>query len=151
MQRKSIKTSIWLDPEFRSLSSDAQWIYLGRKFRDQREPVTVELLQSWASDGDPIELEKAIAELAATRFGYVLKRAIARKKITPELRIEIYERDGFKCVTCGTSENLEIDHIIPLAKGGTDDPANLQTMCAPHNRKKGTKIDGLVQDGRRIP
>lgn len=46
------------------------------------------------------------------------------------LRDKILKRDKFKCQGCGKiDENAEIDHIIPLVKGGTDAESNLQTLC----------------------
>lgn len=49
----------------------------------------------------------------------------------------IYDRDGRRCLLCGATEPLEVDHRIPLARGGTNDLENLQTLCAPCNRRKG--------------
>lgn len=62
-----------------------------------------------------------------------------RKPIKPELRISIFERDNHTCVYCKSDENLSIDHIIPVIKGGTNDPSNLQTLCRSCNSRKGTK------------
>lgn len=42
----------------------------------------------------------------------------------------VAERDGRKCVRCETSRAaFECDHIVPVKDGGTDDPANLRTLC----------------------
>ena len=49
----------------------------------------------------------------------------------------VFDRDGWECVICGSHRNLSVDHIIPKALGGTDDLENLQTMCIPHNVRKG--------------
>lgn len=59
--------------------------------------------------------------------------------ISPPVRREVYDRDGRKCKHCGTNERLSIDHIIARINGGTDDPSNLQTLCMPCNRRKGTR------------
>lgn len=48
----------------------------------------------------------------------------------------VKKRDGNKCVKCGTTSDLTVDHIIPLSKGGTDDFANLTTLCFTHNAMK---------------
>lgn len=56
-------------------------------------------------------------------------------------RKRIYERDGYKCIICGSDEHLSIDHIIPTSKGGTDEDSNLCTMCLRCNRKKANKIE----------
>lgn len=49
----------------------------------------------------------------------------------------ILERDGYCCAYCGQTEGLfEVDHIVPVALGGGDDPENLICVCAPCNRSK---------------
>lgn len=45
-----------------------------------------------------------------------------------QLRAAIFYRDAYRCALCpGAGE--EVDHIIPIAAGGTDDSANLRTLC----------------------
>lgn len=40
------------------------------------------------------------------------------------------ERDGWRCVQCGLRGRLDVDHIVPLRRGGaTYDLANLQVLC----------------------
>ena len=64
--------------------------------------------------------------------------------ISPKMRFEILERDGFRCQLCGATakhrSRLEIDHKIPKNRGGSDEPDNLWTLCISCNRGKGTKI-----------
>lgn len=68
---------------------------------------------------------------------------VERAKVSKELRQEIFERDGYTCVNCGSTkkESLEIDHIIPISKGGKTEPGNLQTLCRNCNIRKGNNID----------
>lgn len=50
----------------------------------------------------------------------------------PELRTQLFERDGWTCKYCGdgvTRENSTLDHVLPVSKGGTNDPENLATCC----------------------
>lgn len=64
-----------------------------------------------------------------------------RQPIPRKLRHEVFKRDGYRCRECGLSKeetSLEIDHIIPVAKGGTNDIDNLQTLCRQCNRMKHT-------------
>lgn len=76
------------------------------------------------------------------------KNSIAgqRALMTSSLREKIKTRDNFTCKICRLSiadeKNLllEIDHIIPLAKGGITSEGNLQTLCWKCNRSKGSKI-----------
>ena len=69
-----------------------------------------------------------------------------RALMTSKLRQRIKERDGFTCKNCGASVQkepnllLEIDHIIPVSKGGLTTEDNLQTLCWRCNRSKGAKI-----------
>ncbi len=57
------------------------------------------------------------------------------------VRDRILKRDGYKCCRCPNTENLEIDHIIPLSKGGRHDEDNFQVLCRRCNRKKSNKFD----------
>lgn len=69
-----------------------------------------------------------------------------RALMTSALRHEILERDNYTCVFCGNSVYnepnllLEIDHIIPVSKGGLTIRNNLQTLCWKCNRSKSNKI-----------
>lgn len=68
---------------------------------------------------------------------------VERAKVSNELRQEIFERDGYTCVNCGSTEkeSLEIDHIKPISKGGKTEPGNLQTLCHDCNVRKGNDFD----------
>jgi len=61
-------------------------------------------------------------------------------------RESIKARDGHKCVYCGSSENLTVDHVRPKSKGGTDTADNLVTACRPCNQAKGSMhVDVFMQ------
>ncbi|HAN21928.1 MAG: hypothetical protein DKM50_05180 [Candidatus Margulisiibacteriota bacterium] len=70
-----------------------------------------------------------------------------RALMTSNLREIIKIRDNYTCKKCGLSINdeknllLEIDHIVPLAKGGITSENNLQTLCWKCNRSKGSKVE----------
>ena len=68
---------------------------------------------------------------------------VERGKVSNKMRFSIYERDGYRCRKCGISDRyaqLEIDHIIPLAKGGKTTYDNLQTLCHRCNVEKGDRL-----------
>jgi hypothetical protein len=60
----------------------------------------------------------------------------------PSVRFEVFKRDDFTCVYCGRRTPavvLEVDHILPSSKGGTDEIENLTTSCWDCNRGKGAR------------
>jgi len=62
-----------------------------------------------------------------------------------DLRTTIFRRDNYTCAYCGhrgNSATLEVDHKMPVARGGSDDPTNLTTACWECNRAKGTTTAG---------
>lgn len=67
---------------------------------------------------------------------------VERGKVTNKMRFAIYDRDHHRCRKCGRrTKDLEIDHIIPIAKGGKSTLDNLQTLCHTCNYNKGTQIE----------
>ena len=70
----------------------------------------------------------------------VIGERSGRSPLSASLRRSILERDSYRCLYCGgTAAPFDIDHIVPVAAGGSDDPENLATACAPCNRSKGAK------------
>lgn len=73
----------------------------------------------------------------------------ARRQFTKEERLEIYNKYGGRCAYCGCELKLEemtIDHILPLYRGGTNYPANLNPSCRSCNKYKATYT---VEDFRK--
>ena len=65
------------------------------------------------------------------------------RSISPKRRFDVLERDGRRCVVCGDDAKsgavLEVDHIVSVANGGSDDLENLQTLCWACNSGKGAR------------
>ena len=70
------------------------------------------------------------------------REASARKTVPLKDRWGVLKRDNYRCCKCGASPStdhaveLEVDHIVPVAKGGTNDSENLQTLCQNCNQGK---------------
>ena len=93
--------------------------------------------------------EDTIIELINVLESKLTASAFAKEQrtlMTKKLREFIKKRDNFTCCNCGNSTHvepnllLEIDHIIPIAKGGCTVEENLQTLCWKCNRTKSSKI-----------
>ena len=68
------------------------------------------------------------------------KNSSSRPSLSAATRLAVHARHGHTCVYCGsTDEPLEVDHLFPVAKGGTDDDSNLVCSCKPCNRSKSDK------------
>ena len=64
------------------------------------------------------------------------------KRITfpPKIKLHLFHLQKHQCIYCGkrkTIKNLQIDHIEPVIRSGSNDLSNLQLLCAPCNQRKG--------------
>jgi hypothetical protein len=64
----------------------------------------------------------------------------SRERIPEKGRMFVWQRDGGQCVRCGSQERLEYDHIIALARGGSNTERNIQLLCESCNRTKGSNL-----------
>ena len=67
-----------------------------------------------------------------------------RISIPLEVRKYVFNRDNYQCKSCGKTQQeteLTVDHIIPLARGGSNDISNLQTLCRSCNQEKKNNLD----------
>ncbi|MGE3694438.1 MAG: HNH endonuclease [Dehalococcoidia bacterium] len=66
-------------------------------------------------------------------------------------RAAVLKRDGYGCLACGvTGVRLEVDHIAPLAAGGSNELANLRTLCVPCHRKRRSRVRCDRSGGRGL-
>lgn len=103
-----------------------------------------------SSQATSVELNTATLDaLSATlseKIRWAKSAAGQRALMTMGLRGEIKARDNYTCLTCGVSLAaephllLEVDHIMPVSRGGLSVPENLQTLCWKCNRSKGAKV-----------
>lgn len=71
---------------------------------------------------------------------YRTTRDRARQAMSPRLRFKVFKRDEYRCQICGRTAQhgivLEVDHKVPVARGGSDEINNLWTLCFDCNRGK---------------
>ena len=143
-------------PDF-IMENDEAGFYSRLGFANIDENVlTVEYKFSYTSGGGMAQrsftvpmTEETIVELIKVLENKLTASALAKEQrnlMTKKLREFIKNRDNFTCCNCGNSTHiepnllLEIDHIIPVAKGGCTVEDNLQTLCWKCNRSKSDKI-----------
>jgi len=106
------------------------------KTNDQYDRLEVKTHDQLEKEG--IKIEKGVDIETIYEEAQLKER---RREIIPKkVRDEVWRRDRGKCVECGSQENLEFDHIIPVSKGGSNTARNIQLLCEKCNRKKLNKI-----------
>jgi hypothetical protein len=62
------------------------------------------------------------------------------RHISREVRQRVWQQYGGRCADCGATQYLEFDHIVPVAKGGSNGEANVQLLCRGCNQRKSDSI-----------
>jgi hypothetical protein len=83
--------------------------------------------QGWLKNENGILTLSGFCDVSATRKG-----------LGKKIRASILSSG--KCAACGAVDNLVVDHIIPVARGGLCERSNLQALCQPCNISKGKKL-----------
>lgn len=133
-----------------------------RTERQLVEPVRYELPESeraywhfenrWYLDRDCLDsgevkallitrLRRQAAVVSRARAQAVEERSSMRRgRIPDDVKQFVWARDEGRCAHCGCDGELQFDHVIPLALGGSSEAANLQVLCSRCNRRKGTGV-----------
>jgi 5-methylcytosine-specific restriction endonuclease McrA len=101
------------------------------------------------------------AEVSRRKAAYNRAKAASRKAfyrgaerqgiIHPRQLDFIRAIQGHACAYCGETDDLHLDHIVPVTKGGQHSFWNLQYLCAFHNISKKAQDDSAYRAGNRIP
>jgi 5-methylcytosine-specific restriction endonuclease McrA len=73
---------------------------------------------------------------------YVRVPRAVKRKIS---RRALFARDGHRCVYCGSTGRLTLDHVVPRSRGGDSVWENVVTSCAPCNLRKGNRLPEELQ------
>lgn len=74
-----------------------------------------------------------------------VKSSRQSRYIPAATRVDVLRRDNYRCVYCGVSAKkaeLQIDHIVPFSKSGSNAIDNLQTLCSDCNKGKSNRFSG---------
>lgn len=102
------------------------------------------LVDAWQEDDEHRKVFKfkLIAVEGDEDFSKPVTVDLPHRRVIPTwVKLEVWKRDGGKCVKCGSTDELHFDHILPYSRGGTSiTPENVQLLCARHNMQKSNKI-----------
>jgi 5-methylcytosine-specific restriction endonuclease McrA len=124
------------------------WAHAGRIFSDN-DGLTQQQVWALLLTRDQREQRKVDRAIAMVHHGPVAGEPV-RGHISDEIKQYVWTRDGGRCRNCQSTAELQFDHIIPVAMGGSSEPENLQLLCGPCNRMKGAGLTtrGMPQGPR---
>lgn len=108
--------------------------------KETREREEIEEIKSQIKERNRRRLLEKQALQELIEEGEVFPDYNKRPPIPKDVADAVWNRDGGKCVYCGSTENLHFDHIIPFSKGGDTSVENLQLLCRKCNLEKSNKI-----------
>jgi hypothetical protein len=102
------------------------------------------LVDSWKESSGSRKVFKFKLELVddpEAELGEAPQDLEHNRVIPSEVKLAVWKRDRGQCVTCGSTDNLHWDHVLPFSKGGSSLVAeNIQLLCARHNLSKSDRI-----------
>lgn len=97
-----------------------------------------EAVEAFSATSDLVEDSEALEKRRASD-----RERKARRRGAREMILRIAQRDGFACSLCGEHMpdvgDIEVDHVIPVSKGGNSEPENLKLAHSRCNAKKGNR------------
>ena len=133
------------DYEFVQLEDAERWHLMGIWLLASRMNNRIPRDPAWVaqriSSTEPVDLDRLeqlgfIAECSESTTEAQV--TWSSRYVSDELRSKVLRRDEHRCTSCKSTENLEIDHVLPISQGGSSECDNLQVLCRSCNRKKRT-------------
>lgn len=137
-----------------SLETGRRWD--GKKLTKQQVLKIEQVVASYNPAEHPDSIPKVIAEMACTAFGHVCPVVWSAEAATEtteqrrsgryipfKIKIRVVRRDNYTCQHCGVhlvDNEVEFDHKIPLARGGSSEEHNLRLTCHACNHDKSDKV-----------
>ena len=159
-------TSLLDDYDFQRLPGEAKWQLLLLWLVAARQNNRIPDDGGWLASLFHVAEDELQIDLLVDR-GW-LERRVAAKEVMPEThpeqfpdwasrhvsattRVELLKKAEHKCQACGSTEKLEVDHVLPISKGGDGRIENLQILCRSCNRKKRSRNISAQQLAGLLP
>jgi 5-methylcytosine-specific restriction endonuclease McrA len=108
---------------------------LERQNRETNRAIRTVHQNEWRKNN--LEKVKVIERVTRSKRRAAIRQA--EGQFTCEEWLLLLEHYNYRCLACGSSENLVPDHVIPISKHGRNTIDNIQPLCATCNKRKGTK------------
>ena len=132
------------DTDVEALTADAlQFAAADTEQDDQSGPklkTTAYKVLSMCTNGVLAITDFAILQFMRTRANERTVQPTKRKSYPPRTKRILFERQQHQCIICGVRKalkNFQVDHIVPVVRGGPDSTSNYQLLCPPCNQRKG--------------
>lgn len=123
-----------LDWTFQQLVHKAEETY-----REQIRTLASVPVENRGREAEKKRLRKELTRILRTEYSVIKARLALQLMATGK---------PFECAMCGGYQNMSIDHIVPLSKGGTNDMDNLQWLCRSCNSRKGDRVVHIIPERR---
>jgi hypothetical protein len=123
----------------RDVSSKKRWWMFKDEFYWEDDGYTADEVKALVLDRlgqKERKVKRAVARLSQNESGTMN----LREPIPDDVKLFVWQRDGGRCAKCRSQRNLEYDHIIPIAQGGSNTARNIQLLCEACNRSKGANL-----------
>jgi hypothetical protein len=124
--------------KYLSVGDREYWRYEDRWFTDS-DFLDSEEVRALVIAND-LRQEKKLSEAKTVAAARRLPDGSLRESIPESVRHSVWERDGGACRSCGSKNDLQYDHLIPVSMGGANSTDNLQILCGSCNRRKGASV-----------
>src|SRR5262245_2413992 len=122
------------------------WLFRNALYVTERMPRVSELAEvvlrikalHFERDEELRRLKEQVANFEAIVVN--ISNGPTRRTIPDDVKLLVWSRDGGACVKCGAPKDLHFDHVIPLARGGSDEAENIQLLCRSCNLKKQDRL-----------
>jgi hypothetical protein len=113
----------------------------------------IDRLRKFAGQDQEIDKALRLIDVSIEAARIAAERKAAKEKVRSELQagyhktlVRLGRRDGFRCASCHSSDaDLQIDHVIPVSRGGMNDLDNLQLLCRKCNTEKSDKLKSATE------
>jgi 5-methylcytosine-specific restriction endonuclease McrA len=121
-----------------TINKKVYWMFEGKFYKDSDElsasDVKALILSRQRLKQNRINRAKTITSVTS------LPIKLRRGSISDDIKLIVWQRDGGRCVKCGSQSELQYDHIIPFSVGGASTTENLQILCGICNRAKSASV-----------